>query len=135
MAASREKTNRDSWLDGSLGLHLVCNLSGFLRYSIKSKSMKAFRTIILIAGILVAGLALNTALAQSTDASARKEATYKQEFKAEKKVRPKEKIKIRKEEIKEERKREMKSDMKAQKVLAKREEKAKTKEEKSKPNR
>ena len=97
--------------------------------------MKTFRTIVLIAGILVAGLALNTAFAQSTDASVMKEASYKHELKKEQKVHPKEKVKVRKDEMKGQRKREMKSAVKTQKVMAKREQKVKIKEEKSKPER
>ena len=94
--------------------------------------MKAFRIIIIIAGIVVAGLALNTAFAQSTDASARKEASYKQELKAEKKGHPKEKNKIHKEKMKDQRKREVKAETKVQKDFAKREERANGKEEKFK---
>ena len=97
--------------------------------------MKTFRTIILIAGILVAGLAFNTAFAQSSEATVRKETSYKQELKKEQKVRPKEKAKVRKAEMKEQQKREMKSDMKAHKALAKREQKVKTKEGKTKSQR
>src|SRR4051812_34958497 len=94
--------------------------------------MKAFRTIILIAGILVAGLALNTAFAQKTDGSPAKEISNKQELKTGRKAHPKEKIKARKNELKEQRKGEMKSQLKAEKNMAKREKKNKAKEVKSK---
>jgi len=81
--------------------------------------MKTFRTILLIAGILVAGLALNTSFAQTSHERDKKDKSTKSELKAEKKAHPMLKSKSHKHEIKEQRKHEQKSEMKAQKSIHK----------------
>lgn len=90
--------------------------------------MKTYRTVLLIAGILVAGLALNISFAQTTHERDKKDKSSKSELKAEVKAHPKVKSKSHKHEIKEPRKREQKS----QKEIYKNEQKVKIKEEKRK---
>lgn len=94
--------------------------------------MKTFRTLILIAGILIAGLAINTAFAQDAPVDKEIPKTDKETAKANKeslkaelkhKPHPKEKPKIHKHRIKAERKHYVKSGLDSKKPVHKRKEK------------
>ena len=87
--------------------------------------MKTLKTIILIAGILVAALAFNTSVAQEVVEKQEKVKLHKQEAKADRQEPSKLKIKNR--TLGAERKQKQRSDVKAEKRLDKREQKVKVK--------
>ena len=77
--------------------------------------------IILIAGILIAAVAFNTAAAQANEEPVQKEKLYKQELKAGKKHPEKMKVKTRLAEEKAYHKQKVKSELKVQKRVHKNE--------------
>lgn len=81
--------------------------------------MKTFRTIVLIAGILIAGIALNTAVGQSVEKPAKENKAvrkeYKGDLKSQTKIHPKANSKVAKHEFKDQRKHKIKSEIKEQK--------------------
>jgi hypothetical protein len=79
--------------------------------------MKTFRTIVLIAGILVAGIAVNTALGQSVEKPDKIEKIEKKEYKRDLKLQTQTepKAKVTRPQIKEHRKHQIKSEIKEQK--------------------
>ena len=98
--------------------------------------MKTFRTLVLIAGILVAGLAINSAFAQDASVDKEMPKTDKETARANKeslkeelkhKPHPKEKPKIHKHRIKAERKHSVKSGLHSKKPVLKRKEKPESK--------
>ena len=89
--------------------------------------MKTFRTIILLAGILVAGLAMKEAVAQGTVNPENKE-SFNNQLKGEIKDHPKTKTKSPKHKLKEYQKRDLKHQLQAQKSILKKKYKTKDKE-------